>query len=202
MEDPRHVLCPACKELLPHFQADRTPYSCDTNAYCVLCAAAPVATGEPPLCRHCVQWALTQAGCCKVLSNHSLLQRCAREFIYELDPLLCHCRDCQQWCGSFLEEGTRVCEDYYVTDALWDAVCPDDNVITADEGTWISRSGKFVLCVGCFERRLGRQLMCEDFGWDKPRRTSPRAYGRFPGPSRRLRERYATARDGTKLFGL
>jgi hypothetical protein len=61
-----------------------------------------------------------------------------------------------------VEGGRLVHEDFYVHDELWDAVCPDDEVREwVVDGTTF-REGKFVICLGCFESRLGRRLTRED----------------------------------------
>ena len=89
---------------------------------------------------------------------------------YHANPELQICHDC----GVFAwhqQEGWRVAhEDFVVHDELWDAMCPDDAV-----GEWVDdlgktwREGTFILCIGCFEDRLGRQLTGEDFKFP-PRR--------------------------------
>lgn len=95
------------------------------------------------------------------------------------------CRDCGIDAWGFEEDGREVTEEFYVSNALWDAAAPDDEVIrwTTDDGVELGQ-GRFVLCLGCFERRLGRTLTKDDLG----------ANGRPPdGASRRYRERWTTA---------
>lgn len=91
------------------------------------------------------------------------------------------CRDCGINAWSFTADGRRVHEDFYVHDGLWDAVCPDDGV----EGT-------YVLCIGCFERRLGRRLTREDLkhGANVARAPWP---GRGTPPSSRFVDRSGTS---------
>ena len=74
-------------------------------------------------------------------------------------------------------------EDFYVHDGLWDAVCPDDDVIEWTDRGATYREGNFVLCIGCFEDRLGRQLTSKDFAGPPQR-----MYG-IP-PSYRFRRRW------------
>lgn len=59
------------------------------------------------------------------------------------------CCDCgvDAWRQWDAEQGCEAHEDFYVHDELWRAVCPDNGVI----------------CIGCFEQRLGRQLTGADF---------------------------------------
>jgi hypothetical protein len=73
------------------------------------------------------------------------------------------CRDCGIDAWRQQESGRVAHEDFYVHDDLWDAVCPDDAVEMWEEDGATFREGKFVLCVGCFEARLGRQLTRQDF---------------------------------------
>jgi hypothetical protein len=54
-------------------------------------------------------------------------------------------------------------EDFYVHNDLWDSVCPDDNVKQWVEGGVTLREGTFVICIECFEERLGRRLTPSDF---------------------------------------
>lgn len=105
------------------------------------------------------------------------------------DPESQNCVDCgaQAW---QLREGWRVAhEDFYVHDALWDRVCPDDEVEewVADGVTY--REGRFVICIGCFERRLGRQLTREDF------KCPPHRLFGIP-PSYRFRSRWKARTPG------
>lgn len=79
------------------------------------------------------------------------------------------CRDCGLDAWMFEEDGRVVHEDFYVHDELWDDVCPEGGL----------------LCIGCFERRLGRQLRRTDF------KGPPNALFGDP-PSARFRERWET----------
>lgn len=65
--------------------------------------------------------------------------------------------DCGIDAWGFEEDGAEVHEDYYVSNELWDRACPDDRVVRwmEEDGTELAQ-GRFVLCVGCLERRLGR----------------------------------------------
>ncbi len=60
-------------------------------------------------------------------------------------------------------------EDFYVHDELWDSVCPDDRRRERELPGGIvddpkpGEGGGFVLCIGCFEARLGRRLRRADF---------------------------------------
>jgi len=92
------------------------------------------------------------------------------------------CHDCGIDAWDFEEDGRTVTEEFYVSNELWDAAAPDDEVIrwTTEDGTDLGQ-GRFVLCLACFERRLGRTLTKDDLG----------ATGRPPnGASRRFRERW------------
>lgn len=84
---------------------------------------------------------------------------------------LCHDCDLDAW--LFEEGGCEVHEDFYVHDDLWNSACPDDP--HGDDG--------FMLCIGCFERRLGRKLRRGDF------KAAPHDLFGTP-PSRRFLERY------------
>jgi hypothetical protein len=99
------------------------------------------------------------------------------------------CVDCgvQAW---QLLEGWRVAhEDFNVHDALWDLVCPDDEIVEWVEDGVTYREGCFVICIGCFEKRLGRELTREDF------KCGPyRLYG-IP-PSYRFRSRWKARQVG------
>jgi hypothetical protein len=77
------------------------------------------------------------------------------------------CHDCGIDAWAFEEDGEIVHEDFYVSNELWDAVCPDDDVVrwTTDDGTEFGQ-GRFVVCIGCFERRLGRPLTLRDLNSD------------------------------------
>lgn len=74
------------------------------------------------------------------------------------------CPDCGIDAWYFEEDGTIVHEDFYVSDELWDAVAPDDGVVRWTHDSVEFGQGRFVLCIGCFERRLGRQLTADDLG--------------------------------------
>ena len=78
-------------------------------------------------------------------------------------------------------------EDLYVHDELWDALCPDDGVVEWSENGVSYRGGTFVLCIGCFEIRLGHQLSREDFAVP-PQRMLGRP------PSYRFRRRWKAPR--------
>jgi len=95
------------------------------------------------------------------------------------------CHDCGIDAWAFEEDGRTVTEEFYVSSTLWDAAAPDDEVIhwTTEDGAELGQ-GRFVLCLGCVERRLGRTLTKDDLG----------AKGRPPrGASRRYRERWTAA---------
>jgi hypothetical protein len=79
-------------------------------------------------------------------------------------------------------------EDFYVHAELWDSVCPDDEVEEWVEDGVTYREGTFVICIGCFERRLGRQLTREDFT------VRPNRLFGTP-PSYRFRSRWKARRD-------
>ena len=58
------------------------------------------------------------------------------------------CIDCEKPdCWAFMEDGIHVHEDFYVHDSLFEATCPDGGII----------------CIPCFEKRLGRPLTRDDF---------------------------------------
>jgi hypothetical protein len=79
------------------------------------------------------------------------------------DILRCH--DCGIKAWSQVESDGRVVhEDFYVHNALWDGACPDDDVLRGylPNGQEFGE-GLFILCIGCFEKRLGRTLTREDF---------------------------------------
>ena len=82
---------------------------------------------------------------------------------FEFDPNFDACCDCGGHAWRQHESGREVHEDFYVHDELWDRVCPDDEVVEWVEAGVTFRHGKFVMCIGCFEKRLGRQLTREDF---------------------------------------
>jgi hypothetical protein len=53
------------------------------------------------------------------------------------------------------EDGPVVHEDFYVLDVIWDWCCPGDRTGPEEDG--------YVLCIPCFEIRLGRKLVHADF---------------------------------------
>jgi hypothetical protein len=81
------------------------------------------------------------------------------------------CADCgvnawDQWDES---QGRNAHEDFYVHNELWDAACPDDLLEEFRVGDEVvGRNGRYVLCIGCFEQRLGRQLRRDDFTYLTP----------------------------------
>jgi hypothetical protein len=86
-------------------------------------------------------------------------------------PSLTICPDCKVDAWLFLEDGREVHEDFYVSRELWQQAAPDDPGPAAldalddaapDDPRWDEDPG-FVLCIACFERRLGRRLRREDF---------------------------------------
>jgi hypothetical protein len=79
-------------------------------------------------------------------------------------------------------------EDFNVRDELSDSVCPDDEVEEWVQDAITYREGAFVICIGCFERRLGRQLTREDF------KCAPYRLYEVP-PSYRVRSRWRRRRD-------
>jgi len=87
----------------------------------------------------------------------------ARVCEFHADPESQLCRDCGIRSWRREESGRVVHEDFYPHDWLWDAVCPDDTVEKLTEDGEMFREGSFVLCIGCFETRLGRQLSRRDF---------------------------------------
>ena len=74
-------------------------------------------------------------------------------------------------------------EDFYVHNELWDATCPDDDIVRWTQNGSDLAQGRFVICIGCFEKRLGRQLTRRDFTGE------PGALGGDP-PSRRYVDRW------------
>jgi hypothetical protein len=87
-------------------------------------------------------------------------------------------------------DGQIVHEDFCVHDELWDTVCPDDDVIRWQEDGVTFGEGQWVLCVGCFERRLGRKLVRTDL------KSGPRSlFGTPPSLRFRLRHKARTARS-------
>ncbi len=95
------------------------------------------------------------------------------------------CVDCGIDAWEFEEDGQIVHEDFYVSDDLWDATCPDDDVIRTDLGESRIGQGQFMICIGCFEKRLGRQLVRSDF------KVGPSELGET-APSSRFRSRWTT----------
>jgi hypothetical protein len=81
------------------------------------------------------------------------------------------CIDCGVNTAGFVEDGQLVSEDYIVQFALWATVCPD--------------VGGFI-CIGCFEKRLGRELTTDDFLLVP----DPTFWGKFP--DRRISARLAS----------
>ncbi len=93
------------------------------------------------------------------------------------------CPDCGIEPWYLWEDGREVHEDFYVNDELWTSTCPDDDCKNVP-GIPGSREGTFVICIGCFEARLGRRLRHEDFSG------SPEwLFGEIP-PSSRFLDRY------------
>ena len=70
----------------------------------------------------------------------------------DYDPNLLLCLDCGLGAWEFKEGNRWVHEDFYVQNELWNATVPEDGII----------------CIGCFEKRLGRRLAKADFT-SKPR---------------------------------
>jgi hypothetical protein len=81
----------------------------------------------------------------------------------EWDESLLDCEDCGIKAWSQVDDGQLVHEDFYVNDELWDSVCPDDEVETFYANGTMFRNGRFVICIECFERRMGRKLTRSDF---------------------------------------
>ena len=71
------------------------------------------------------------------------------------------CPDCGLEPWHLHDDDECVHEDFYVSNALWDAVCPDDKAGRRGQG--VSGYGTFPICIGCLEARLGRRLRGEDF---------------------------------------
>jgi hypothetical protein len=95
----------------------------------------------------------------------------------------CHCRDCGMNTTPMRGDPTGRWEYYMVTEAVWAAAGMRPATIKRYNET----DGDF-LCVGCFEKRLGRTLVPTDFAdfpinepspWDTPRLGSRKA-GRVP----------------------
>jgi hypothetical protein len=99
------------------------------------------------------------------------------------------CPDCGIDAWGFEEDGRIVHEDFYVSNELWDATCPDDDTVRwTQDGSELAQ-GRFVICIGCFEKRLGRQLTLRDFGGE-PGDEGPGDLIGTP-PSRRYLDRWA-----------
>ena len=105
-----------------------------------------------------------------------------RQGIAEMLQLICP--DCGVDAWAFEEDGQLVHEEFYVSDELWDRTCPDDGCVRGSlpDGTPYG-TGRFVMCLGCFEVRLGRRLVRDDF------KGPPRYVGGLP-PSPRFLDRY------------
>jgi hypothetical protein len=96
------------------------------------------------------------------------------------------CIDCGVQAWRFREDGRRlVHEDFYVSAAVWNATCLE----------------RGVLCIGCFERRLGRRLYRDDFTHPPRTHTAP-----WPGPgtlpSTRFVDRWANVRFEQLTLGV
>lgn len=101
----------------------------------------------------------------------------------ELDvSLLCH--DCGIEAWMFEEGGQLVHEDFYVSNELWDEACPDDRVRRYTVNGFEYGEGRFVVCIGCFEKRLGRELSRGDLT------VKPQELFGMP-PSQRFRNRWS-----------
>lgn len=96
------------------------------------------------------------------------------------------CVDCGVDAWAQNEDGRLVHEDFYVHDEMWDAVCPDDEVVEWEASGTTFRQGRFLICIGCFERRLGRRLERRDFA-APPHRLFPHP------PSNRFLSRWNSA---------
>ncbi|HKX76093.1 MAG TPA: hypothetical protein VJR05_11975 [Acidimicrobiia bacterium] len=101
----------------------------------------------------------------------------------DLEPSL-RCYDCGIDAWMFEEDGQLVHEDFYVPNELWDSVCPDDMVERYIEDGVEFGDGHFIICIGCFEKRLGRELTRGDL------RVAPADLFGLP-PSKRFRSRWA-----------
>jgi hypothetical protein len=73
------------------------------------------------------------------------------------------CKDCGIGPWDFVEDERYVHEDFYVHDVLWDRVCPDDLRAERELPNGLVGGIGFVICIGCFEARLGRTLTKTDF---------------------------------------
>jgi hypothetical protein len=99
--------------------------------------------------------------------EREVLARVADEEAHQGSLTLCH--DCGIDAWHFRDlNGVFVHEDFYVSSELWDATCPDDDVIRwRGDGIEYEKDatfgvGNWVLCIGCFEKRLGRKLTRAD----------------------------------------
>lgn len=111
------------------------------------------------------------------------------EFQIEMDDDFA-CPDCGVLAWRQIEDGRVVHEDFYIHDELWDSVCPDDVVFEWVENGTKFREGRFVMCIGCFEKRLGRKLTQADLT------TPPGDLFGIP-PSKRFVSRWESARTGS-----
>ena len=103
--------------------------------------------------------------------------------IEPIDETILLCPDCGINAWAFEENGQIVHEDFYVPNELWDAVCPDDKVQRyLVEGVEFAE-GNFVICIGCFEHRLGRKLTRAEL------RVAPHPLFGM-NPSKRFRDRW------------
>lgn len=93
------------------------------------------------------------------------------------------CHDCGIDAWNQVEDGLVVHEDFYVSNEVWDRHVPDDDIRTFPNGV---RDGHFVLCIGCFERRVGRELVRADLA------AEPKDLFGMP-PSRRFMARWSVA---------
>ncbi len=100
------------------------------------------------------------------------------------------CPDCGIDAWSIEEDGRIVHEDFYVDNELWDSTCPDDDVVRWTENGTEFGQGRFVICIGCFEKRLGRRLTRHDLGAE-PGDGGPHDLGGTP-PSRRYLDRWTS----------
>lgn len=100
-------------------------------------------------------------------NDETLLRALIRLRAKEAEPPddILKCHDCRIDAWSQVEpDGRVVHEDFYVHNDLWDRACPDDDVLRGFLPTGEEfGQGQFILCIGCFEQRLGRQLTRGDF---------------------------------------
>lgn len=96
----------------------------------------------------------------------------------ELDDSVFICPGCGIDAWDFQEDGVRVHEDFYVHDDLWQRVAGGES--------------DRIVCIGCFERRLGRELSRADF------KGPPHDLFGTP-PSERFKERFS--REIVDLYG-